>query len=164
MMGLMTNSPSMHPGVFNYQEDNAQTLKTRLGEIILEAHSQMVFPRGLLGFPNHCRYALADFAGVQKQHFRVLQSLDDQGLSFIILPLPLDNPLISREDILNGATDLGIAAGDLYLSLIVSMQRLPSKLRITANARAPLFIDKTRKLAAQYVFQNSRYQVQCEIG
>jgi flagellar assembly factor FliW len=43
---------------------------------------------------------------------------------------------------------------------MVSVHRSPVKTQISVNARAPLLIDTSAMLAAQYVFPTDRYQVQ----
>ena len=55
--------------------------------------------------------------------------------------------------------ELGMAVENLVVLLMVTVQRTPST-RITVNARAPLLIDSSARLAAQYVFPSDRYQVQ----
>jgi flagellar assembly factor FliW len=50
--------------------------------------------------------------------------------------------------------------GTLVSLLMVSVHRTPGKTVLTVNARAPLLIDSQLRLAAQYVFQSDRYDVQ----
>ena len=47
----------------------------------------------------------------------------------------------------------------LLILAIVSVQRTPEATRITGNIRAPLIVDVVEKVALQYVFPNSQYQI-----
>lgn len=142
-------------------DDAAQEIiPSRFGDIAVDTRNALMFPRGLLGIPNRSHFVLANFPGASMQQFKLLQSLDERELSFITLPLELDNKYIAREDVLAACNELEIAAGDLALLMVVSVQRTPAQVRISANARAPLFIDAGRKIGAQYVFHNDRYKVQ----
>ncbi len=133
---------------------------TRFGEIAVDLSQMLAFSRGMLGMPDRTRYALTAFPENKMPQFQLLQSLDDYTLSFIVLPLALENPIIAREDLIIAAQDAGIALPDLTAALVVSVYRSPEALRITVNARAPLLLDMGRKQGMQYVFPHSRYKVQ----
>jgi flagellar assembly factor FliW len=133
---------------------------TRFGDITVDLNDLIDFPRGLLGMPDRQRYVVSVFPENKMPQFQLLQSLDDYTLSFIILPLAFDNPIINREDLVIAAQDVGIALADAQMALVVSVYRSPETLRITVNARAPLVINKAQKQGIQYVFPHSRYKVQ----
>lgn len=137
-----------------------ETIHSRFGEITVDTGKALTFPRGLLGMPDKCRFAVVEFPSEKMQQFMLLQSLDDKGLSFITLPILTDNPIIDAKDLQEAARDLQIAEADLALLLIVSVHRSPSEVRLSVNARAPLFLDVARRLGVQYVFQHDRYKVQ----
>lgn len=135
-------------------------IKTRFGEINVDTNKAVTFPRGLLGMPDKLRYALATFPSAKMAQFKLLQSLDDHNLSFITLPLDLENSIININDIRTVAADLNIKESAVALLLIVSVHRSPDQVKLSVNARAPIFIDAERKIGVQYVFQNDSYKVQ----
>lgn len=135
-------------------------IDTRFGKIAIKRDNPISFPHGLLGMPECVNFCLLEFPVKKFPQFRLLQSLDDAALSFITLPLEMDNSIIEREDILKGCRDLGIPEPDLAMLLIVSVHRGAQDVRLSVNARAPLLIDAQRREATQYVFQNNRYEVQ----
>ena len=90
----------------------------------------------------------------------MLQSLEDDSLSFITMPLDPENPIIEQKDIDAGCKDLSIDPKNLAMLLIVSVHRTPEAIRLSVNARAPLFMDVTRRVATQYVFHNNKYDIQ----
>lgn len=138
----------------------SETIKSRFGEIAVDPGKAVAFPRGLLGMPDKLNYAVVNFPNEKMQQFALLQSLDDHALSFITLPVLADNPFIGRKDIEQIARDLQIDLSNLAILLIVSVHRQPGQVKLSVNARAPLFIDVTSKVGVQHVFQHDQYKVQ----
>lgn len=140
--------------------EETATIQSRFGEIVIDAGKAVLFQHGLLGLPDKLRFVLAQFPSAKMKQFMLLQSLDEPALSFITLPVALDNPIVARADILEVCQEMQIAEGNLGLLLIVSVHRTPGQVKLSVNARAPVFIDTDRRLGAQYVFQHDRYDVQ----
>lgn len=138
----------------------SQTVHSRFGDIAIDTRNTIMFSRGLLGMPEKQHYVLCNFPNEKMRQFKLLQSLDDANLSFITLPIDIENPIIDKDDILVACQGLNIPLGDLALLLVVSVYRTPESTRITANARAPLFLDAEKKWGVQHVFPNSKYKVQ----
>jgi flagellar assembly factor FliW len=137
-----------------------EKIETRFGTVEITRKNPLVFEHGLLGVPNSNLYVLADFPSQNLGIFKLLQSLDAPELSFITLPLELENAIIERADLEKAASDIGIAAENMAVLLIVSVHRTPSEVKLSVNARAPILIDVTNRYCMQYVFQHSRYKVQ----
>ena len=140
--------------------DFPEVIQSRFGEISVDASRSITFPRGLLGMPDKSNFVLTNFTSQKMEQFKLLQSLDELQLSFITLPLDLNNDIISTADIRGAADDLEIAYDDLVALLIVSVHRSPDSVRLSVNARAPLFLDVKQKLGMQFVFPNDSYKVQ----
>lgn len=138
----------------------SQTIDSRFGPVLVNTRNRIVFSRGMLGMPERKHFALTNFPNEKMQQFKLLQSLDDNNLSFITLPVEIDNVIVDKEDILMACQALNISLSDLALLLMVSVYRTPEKHRITVNARAPLFLDAEKKWGVQHVFPNSKYMVQ----
>lgn len=137
-----------------------EIIETRFGKIAIKRDHPILFPQGLLGMPDNVRFCLLEFPVKKFPQFRLLQSLEDNALSFITLPVEVNNSIVERDDIEKACKDLGIPVKDLAILLIVSVHRGASEVRLSVNARAPLLIDANRREATQYVFQNNRYLVQ----
>src|SRR5579872_96912 len=80
--------------------DSREIIQSRFGEITIDTRKALVFPKGLLGLPQARHFALANFPNEKMQQFKLLQCLDNTSLSFIALPLALENPLLKRQDVL----------------------------------------------------------------
>jgi flagellar assembly factor FliW len=143
---------------------NVEIIKSRFGEIQIDTTKSVGFPRGMLGMPDRFHFVLTKFPSEKMQQFMLLQSLEDSALSFITLPVELENPIIAVEDLKSAAHDLQISFGNLAVLLVVSVHRSPDQVRLSVNARAPLLIDIERKLGAQHVFQQDHYKVQHMLG
>lgn len=135
-------------------------IDTRFGKVAVQKDSFVSFPRGLLGMPDKRNFSVTDFPSKKLYKFKLLQCLSDHSLSFITLPVALNNGIIAAEDLLAAAEELGINPDKLSIVLIVSVHRSPDKVAISVNARAPLLIDVSLRLAAQYVFSTDKYKVQ----
>ncbi len=134
-------------------------IETRFGRVQVRRDKPVVFPKGMLGIPGRCHYALLEFPLKKFADFKLLQSLEDDDLSFITLPLDVDNPIIDRADLENACKELGFPLEDTAILLVVSVHREMENVRLSANARAPLFVNAPRRLAEQYVLHNNKYLV-----
>lgn len=142
------------------REAMMEKITSRFGEITVDAGKAILFPRGLLGMPDKRRYVLAKFPNPRMQQFTMLQSLDEIGLSFITLPLELKNGILAEADVRAACQELQIPEANLALLLIVTVHRGAGQVRVSANARAPLFIDAERKTGTQHVLPQDHYKVQ----
>jgi len=140
--------------------DMQEIIETRFGRIAISKDNPIKFPQGLLGMPDKGNFFLTEFPSEKLEKFKLLQSLDDYALSFITLPIDLNNEIIALEDLALACGDVGIKVENLAVLLVVSVHRTPDKVNISVNARAPLLIDASQRLALQYVFKNDKYNVQ----
>lgn len=134
-------------------------VETRFGKIRVRTDHPVVFTKGLLGMPEKRNFCLTQFPVEKFSQFKLLQSLDDNDLSFITLPVDFDNDIITRSDLEEGCKDLAMTPAQISLLLIVSVHRDVDQVRLSVNARAPLFIDVEKRVAEQYVLRNNNYLV-----
>jgi len=132
---------------------------TRFGRIRVQRDQPIIFRKGLLGMPEKTSFFLTDFPIAKFSRFKLLQSLDDQALSFITMPISINNDIIAKTDIEEGCKDLGFTIEHITLLLIVSVHRDVDGVRFSLNARAPLICDATRRVADQCVLRNNNYDI-----
>ena len=137
----------------------SNSINTRFGKIEVNRDLPIDFAKGLLGMPEKTKFCITDMPVSKFEQFKLLQSLEDDALSFIALPVDLENPIVDIEDIEAGCNDLDIPISELALLLIVSVHRDGSNIRLSANARAPIFMHAERRFAEQYVLRNNKYVV-----
>lgn len=141
-------------------EETRETIKSRFGEIVIDTRNALLFPKGLLGMPQAQHFVLANLPSEKMQQFKLLQCLDDFSLSFIVLPLTFTNAIVRPEDMAIAARELEVEEANLVALLIVCVHRQADSTRLSVNARAPVFVDASRKAGMQYVFMHDMYKVQ----
>lgn len=142
------------------KDTSIEIIDTRFGKVKINRKNPIVFPNGMLGMPDKFEYCLTDFSSDKLKRFKLLQSLDDLELSFICLPVALDNSIIDKQDIILACKDIEIPENDVALLLVVTVHRQSNGVKLSVNARAPLFISTLRRVATQYVFHNNKYEIQ----
>ena len=134
-------------------------IESRFGRITINPSLAIHFPTGLLGMPDKNQFCLARFPSEKYARFSILQSVADHSFSFITLPLAVENPIIDEEDLKQAAADLSLPLTDILPLLIVSVHREGGATKLSVNARAPVLIRASHRLAAQYVFPHTKYQI-----
>lgn len=156
--GIMTaNINPAAPGIQITEE--SFIIQSRFGEVEIRKDNAIYFPHGLLGLQPKLHFGLVDMPQKNMGQFKLLQCLNDSTLSFVVLPLDMDNTLIAREDLMETCEVLNVKAENLLTLLIVSVQRSPEGNKVTANVRAPVIIDVADKAAIQFVFPHSKYEI-----
>lgn len=140
-------------------EDNKYILESRFGKVTIDMDNAIYFPSGLLGMPDKLHFCLTDFPKTAVSEFKILQSLNDIELSFVVLPIALGNAFIERQDIEEIAKILAVNIDDIGLVLIASTHVTPQGKQISVNVRAPIIINTKEKAAAQYVFPQTKYAI-----
>lgn len=143
-------------------ETDAIILETRFGRIAVERSAVIRMPQGPHGFGSHRAFALLNIPGAEEQPFKLYQSLDDDQLSFIVLPLPESDSEggspIAEADLTEACRSYGVARENAAFLLIVTMRRDEAgQVAMTANLRAPLLVDTVQRTARQHIFVSSDY-------
>jgi flagellar assembly factor FliW len=136
-----------------------EELDTRFGRITIQPRQSIYFPTGLLGMPDRLNFCLTHFPSEKMARFKMLQSLEDAALSFITLPVDIENPIIERVDLEQAARDLEMSLDSAVVLLMVTVHRESGVAKLSTNARAPILVDGARRVAAQYVFPHAKYLI-----
>jgi flagellar assembly factor FliW len=127
---------------------------TRFGQIDVKSEDILIFPDGPLGFPDCTRFTFIDEE--RAAPFRMLQSLDNPALAFVVV-----DPLMARPDFQFDVTldDLKLIKADntdnLLVYSIVTMNRNIHE--VTINLQGPLVINPAQKLGHQFVLIDTEY-------
>lgn len=127
---------------------------TRFGQIDVKPEDILIFPDGPLGFPDCTRFTFIDEE--RAAPFRMLQSLDNPALAFVVV-----DPLMARPDFQFDVTldDLKLIKADntdkLLVYAIVTMNRNIHE--VTINLQGPLVINPGQKLGHQFVLIETDY-------
>ncbi|MES2984043.1 MAG: flagellar assembly protein FliW [Pseudomonadota bacterium] len=136
-----------------------EEIDSRFGRVTIYPRNPISFPTGMLGMPDKVHFCLTHLPSERMARFKLLQSLDDTSLSFLTLPVDISNPIIERADLEQAAHDLEMPLNDLAMLLVVTVHRESGVAKLSVNARAPVLMNITRRVAAQYVFPHSKYLI-----
>ena len=130
---------------------------TRFGEletIVVSDEAELTFAEGLPGFEEHTAFALMQDERLGP--FGLLQSLVDPDVGFLVV-----EPAHFAEDYAFDLTDEDVARLELDESvapLTLCILVIPGDVRtMTANLRAPIVVNPTRRLAKQVILADDRY-------
>jgi flagellar assembly factor FliW len=139
-------------------------IDTRFGTLAFQRDRLLHMPIGMLGFGQYQSYGLCDLPDDRFPHFKLLQSIEDPSVSFIILPITaLDNGFIDNADILEAMRSYGIEGHQCVLALIITARHEDAGLKLTVNCRAPLVFDIVRRMAWQHVLTDNKYGVRTQL-
>lgn len=125
---------------------------TRFGRLEVNEERIITFPRGLLGFPSHRRFALIQTG--DQNYFFWLQSLDDPALAFVVTDPAIffrDYQFALREE---SQQELGLSdAGEAQILIICNKVGE----YLTGNLQGPLVINASSRVAQQVVLNDRRF-------
>ena len=125
---------------------------TRFGLLSIEDERVMTFPRGLLGFPDHARFALIQTG--EDNYFFWLQSVDDPNLAFVVT-----DPAIFFKDYdvpIREEAQTEIALDDPALAQVfVICNKVGDWL--TGNLLGPILVNAGNRLATQVVLTEKKW-------
>lgn len=139
--------------------DGTLSVETRFGTIEFDQDRIITFKQGMLGFPAHLDFAIADLPGETYGEFKLLQSVTDGELSFPVLPLDYLPGLIKEEDIKEALQIAGIPVEDAIVLLIATARKNADGVQLSVNLRAPVLLNAKLLIGRQQVLGNSEYPI-----
>ncbi|MGO1117864.1 flagellar assembly protein FliW [Rhodovibrionaceae bacterium A322] len=134
-------------------------VETRFGVYEFTNANSLFMPQGLLGFSRNKHFGLANLPQAQLDTFKLLQSLEDPQLSFVVTPLMEESGLIAETDLNDMLDSQGIDKEDSAFLLLVTMRQTPTGFDMTVNLRAPIVVDLINRSARQVVLHNADYDL-----
>jgi flagellar assembly factor FliW len=123
---------------------------TRIDEPVIDAAiPELRFPAGLPGFPGERRFGLVRWGG-DDSPFSLLQSIEEDGLQFLVVPPDVFFPDYAPEVGDDVVSSLGLQAPeDAILLVIVTVGDAPQD--ATANLLGPVVVNRHTLVGAQAV-------------
>jgi flagellar assembly factor FliW len=125
---------------------------SRFGRMTVDDQRVMTFARGLLGFPNHSRFALIQTG--EENYFFWLQSIDDPNLAFVVTDPTIffkDYEVPVREET---STELQLSDPN-FLQTFVICNKVGEWL--TGNLLGPIVVNAQNRLATQVVLTEKKW-------
>ncbi len=140
-------------------DSGIRTIETRFGEIKFDGDNAVRLPRGLLGYAEYSDFCIADLPDQRLEPFKLLQSLSEPDLSFVVAPMNADSGIIEDRDLAAAAEALSIDRENMVALLVVSTRKIGEGVQISVNMRAPIFIDIKNQTGWQFVLPSDRYSI-----
>ena len=125
---------------------------TRFGRLTVDDERIISVPRGLLGFPNHTRFALIQTGS--ENYFFWLQSVDEPNLAFVVT-----DPSIFFKDYavpLKGDLQQDLGMDDVeHAQVFVICNKVDEWL--TGNLLGPIVVNAANRLAQQVVLTEKKW-------
>ncbi len=125
---------------------------TRFGRMEVNEQRIIVFPKGLLGFPEHTKFALIQTG--EENYFFWLQSLDEPTLAFVVT-----DPGIFFKDFefsLKEETQQALQMTDMgFAQVFVICNKVGEWL--TGNLQGPLVINAQNRIGEQIVLNDKKW-------
>jgi flagellar assembly factor FliW len=138
------------------------SIATRFGTLALDPARLITLPSGLLGFADCRRFALADLPDPQGP-FKLLQSVDEPELAFLVLPIDPRTGPIARSDLELACEELRFDWQALAVLALVTVRPEAEAVHFSINLKAPLLIDTGRQVGRQHVFAGEAYPLRYEL-
>lgn len=137
-------------------------LTKNFGEVTIDDDKVLLFPNGIVGFPNLKNFALIHNTEKAGSGVHWLQSLEEPAFAMpVIDPLlvaPEYNPEVEYELL----KPLGNLNPEEMLVLVT--MTVPSDLtKMTVNLRAPIIVNSENRLSCQVILDSEQYQVKYPI-
>jgi flagellar assembly factor FliW len=144
-----------------YDQDKMIRFQNRFGEIFISKKNIINFPKGIIGIPSSKQFGISNFVNDPDSNFKLLQDIKNENLCFLVLPINLDNQFIARPDIEEAISSINLDIKNTSILLICSTKKeeKTDRTKLSFNAKAPIFIDLTYKLAYQHVLHNKNYSL-----
>ena len=140
---------------------------TRFGTLLVDEQRVIQFPNGLLGFPDHKRFALIQTG--EENYFFWLQSVDEPNLAFVVtdpaiffkgydVPLRDETRLELRLDEAEGPRSAEGPAADgaeRFVQVFVICNKVDEWL--TGNLLGPLVVNAQNRLGQQVVLTEKKW-------
>ncbi len=120
-------------------------------------------PLGLIGFEGRTRFVVSPLADRRFPTLRLLRSIDEPGLSFVVAPVDPDDGLIDEAGIREAQRQAGIGPDEAGYALLVSVRCENGVPAASVNLCAPLVIDRGRGVGRQVVLSSERYPLRYPI-
>jgi len=131
-------------------------MTSRLGEIEIREEDVLIFTHGIPGFDEYSRYVIVSPEEIAP--FRYLQSLENEGLSFIITD-PFAFHASYEFDLPEDVTELLNIKGEDEVAIWSLVSVRDNLQEATMNLLAPIVVNKSANLAKQVILHDTSYMI-----
>ncbi len=135
--------------------------ETRFGTYEFTPPQTVTMRHGLIGFADQQLFGLANLPAPVPEDFKLLQSLGEPPISFVVMPMSSDQAPIEAADLDQACAATGFVRDQIHVMFLCTIQpKIEGEgIDMWANIRAPILLDLEAQRARQYVLPNSRYSM-----
>ncbi len=136
-------------------------VETRFGTYEFTPQQTVVMPHGLIGFADQQLFGIGNLPAAVPEDFKLLQSLGEPPISFVVMPMSSDEAPIEAADLDEACVAAGFVRGEIHVMFLCTIRPKDNGegIDMWANIRAPILVDLEAQRARQYVLPNSRYSM-----
>ncbi len=134
-------------------------VETRFGTYEFAPNETVMMPHGLIGFAEQQLFGLGNLPAPLPEDFKLLQSLGEPPISFIVVPLSSDEAPIEAADLDAACIATGFVRDEVHIMFLCTIRPRDNGegIDMWANIRAPILFDLEARQARQYVLPSDRY-------
>ncbi len=136
-------------------------VETRFGTYEFAPDETVMMPHGLIGFAEQQLFGLGNLPAPLPEDFKLLQSLGEPPISFVVLPMSSDEAPIEAADLDEACAAAGFVRDQIHVMFLCTIRPKDDGegIDMWANIRAPILLDLEAQRARQYVLPNGRYSM-----
>jgi flagellar assembly factor FliW len=126
-----------------------------------------LFKNGICGFKNAKKFIIAPLPQDTPEHYRYLQSTEDESLKLIIMNItvnPKNFSIINAKDLETSLHSKNLELKDVAIFLVTSMYSESGKHYISVNTTAPIILNPLSQEGWQVILDSPAYNVQHYLG
>ena len=137
----------------------AVVVETRFGTYEFTSNETFTMPHGLIGFADQQIFGLGNLPAPMPEDFKLLQSLGEPPISFIVMPMSSDAAPIEAADLDTACTATGFVRDQVHVLFLCTIRPKDDGdgVDMWANIRAPILFDTEGRQARQYVLSSECY-------
>ena len=136
---------------------------TKFGTMRFDPDKAVTMPQGILGFPGFTRYGLATLPDQRFGQFMILQSLESEELCFPVLPLDMIPGVLQPAHLEEAFNALSMPTESAAVLFIVTVRKIDDRVSLSANLRAPIFVETDSQTGRQFVLPHAIYDVRHQL-
>ena len=136
-------------------------VETRFGTYEFAPQETITMPNGLIGFGDQRLFGLGNLPAPVPADFKLLQSLDDVPISFIVMAASVEEAPVAAADLDEACAAGGFARDDVAVLFLCTIRPKDDGdgVDMWVNLRAPILFDLEARRGRQHVLSNSEYSM-----
>lgn len=140
--------------------DKALNYTTRFGEVSLREDRLITFKNGLLGFTHCTTFGLSRIPNADESPILLLQCVNEPEIAFLVADPKILGLEIKKDDLDKAVKESSMIKENVQTLVILTMYDQDESYYLTANLRAPIFVDSRTRQAKQHILANKEYTTQ----